>query len=191
MKQIKNGFKESYYLMPDGRVYNQEKDKYLKADKYKYHLKTAAGTDKTVSIKTLYRLVYHKNYCKDTIELLPGEEFKEIEGTEGLYLISNLGRVKSLIGYEAAILKPSMTKKGYLRLQIIQEGYRINKLLHCLVAAAWLDKPKSLEVEIHHKDFDKLNNAAANLEYLTKVQHIKKHQERKELQNIERYKNSA
>ena len=191
MKQINNGFKGIYYLLSDGRLYNQETKNFLRHNRYKYHLKTTAGTIKTVSLKTLYRLVYNKNYCEDSIKLMPGEEFKEIEGTEGLYLVSNLGRIKSLTGYKAIILKPSKTAKGYLRLQIIQEGYSVNKLLHSLVAAAWLDKPQSLEVEIHHKDFNKENNAADNLEYLTKVQHLKKHKEKKELEKSERYKNSA
>lgn len=40
------------------------------------------------------------------------EEWRDIEGYEGLYQVSNLGRVKSKRG----ILKPSITPKGYLRM---------------------------------------------------------------------------
>ena len=66
---------------------------------------------------SLGRIGFFDSVPIQPVDRLP-EEFKEIEGTEGLYLISNLGRVKSLIGYEAAILKPSMTKKIFALMQL-------------------------------------------------------------------------
>ena len=51
-----------------------------------------------------------------------------------------------------------ISKKGYERLQIYIEGKRYTKLVHVLVAAAWLGNPPSLEYDIHHKDFNQRNN---------------------------------
>lgn len=182
MQAINNGYAEYYLLTEDGKVYNSKTNKYLKPSyRFSYKLQTTEGKTKNVSLKDLYKLVYNKVFCIDEIELLENEQFKEITGTEGKYFISNLGRVKSYVGYEAIILTPTLTPKGYLRLQIIQEGQRLNKFIHCLVAAEWLPQPQNLDVEIHHKDFNKLNNNADNLEYLTKVQHTKKHLERRKI----------
>ena len=92
----------------------------------------------------------------------------------------------SYVANHAVVLKPSITSKGYERLQITIDGYRYNKFVHSLVAAAWLEKPESLEYEIHHKDFNQRNNKCSNLQYIKRTEHIKIHEERsrKECQNI-------
>lgn len=181
MKKIEHGFCDFYYLLEDGRIFNQESNKYLEADhKHSFKLKQQDNTFQSITLRSLYRLVYGKHYCKDLIEDLEGEEWKEIEHTEGLYLCSSKGRIKSLQHYEAVILKPTITKTGYYRLDIVQEGKRSSKLVHCLVAAAFLGKPDSIEMQIHHIDFDKTNNAAANLQYLTPQKHAKIHAERRD-----------
>ncbi len=178
MKQINNGFREYYYLDVNGAVYNSKTKGFLKPSGYKYKLRTIDNHQKTISIKELYRIVYSKNFCKDNIVSLENETFKEIENTDGKYFISNYGRVKSLMGYNAIILKPYITPNGYYRLQIIQDGKPTNWFIHSLVATAFLDPPKSLNCQIHHKDFNSLNNKADNLEYLSPVEHRKKHNER-------------
>ena len=43
-----------------------------------------------------YKDIYNKPFCKDNIKDLENEEWKEIRGTDSYYLISNMGRVKSL-----------------------------------------------------------------------------------------------
>jgi len=78
------------------------------------------------------------------------------------------------------LLKPTITPKGYYRLDVVQEGQRATKLVHRLVAAAFLLPPKSIDMQLHHKDFDKSNNAAANIEWLTIREHNIKHMARKE-----------
>lgn len=182
MQAINNGYAEYYLLTEDGKVYNSKTCKYLKpSNRFSYKLRTIDGKSKNISLKELYKLVYNKVFCIDTIDRLENEQFKEIKGTDGNYYISNLGRVKSYVGYEAIILTPTITPKGYQRLQIIQEGQRVNKFVHSLVAAEWLPQPSSIDVDIHHKDFNQLNNNADNLEYLTRVQHSKKHTERRKL----------
>ncbi len=181
MKQINNGFKDYYYLDVDGKVYNINTKSYLKQTGHKYKLRTTNNVQKTISLKELYKAVYSKNFCEDNIVSLDNEVFKEIDNTDGKYLISNYGRVKSLMGYTAIILKPYITPNGYYRLQIIQDGVPTNFFIHSLVATAFLNPPKSLNCQIHHKDFNSLNNKADNLEYLNPVEHRKKHNERTDL----------
>lgn len=183
MKQINNGFCSSLYLMPDGRIYNKDTGQYRTASNNSFALKRTDGSRKKISLKKLYKMVYDKTYCKDDISDLTGEEWKEIENTEGVYLVSNMGRIKSLAGYEAIILKPTITAKGYCRLDIVQEGQRATKFIHRLVAAAFLLQPKSIDMQLHHKDFNKQNNAAVNLEWLSIKQHAEKHNERRKEQN--------
>ena len=54
-------------------------------------------------------------------------------------------------------------------------GKKYNKFVHSLVASAWLKEPKSLEYDIHHKDFNWGNWSLDNLEMLTRAEHIKRH----------------
>lgn len=51
-------------------------------------------------------MVYNKEFCIDNIENLKDEEWKPIIETDGLYFVSNKGRIKSYHDYKAKILKP-------------------------------------------------------------------------------------
>ena len=180
MKQINNGYCEYYYLTKDGQIYNKELDEYRNPDKDKrFYLKKLDGSMKRVSLRKLYDVVYDKPFCEDKIVDLRGEIWKEVENTNGLYYVSNMGRIKSYNGYSAMILKQTKTKSGYYRLDIVQNKQRVSKLVHRLVAFAFLPKPKNESMELHHKDFNKQNNRVCNLEWLPKEEHIKKHIERK------------
>ncbi|MCI6665562.1 MAG: NUMOD4 motif-containing HNH endonuclease [Lachnospiraceae bacterium] len=173
------GFMDCYYLDID-KIYNAKRKQYMtEIGEYRYKIRTTEGTVKSITIKEIYKRLYNQVFCKDDIERLEGEEFREIEGTEGNYLVSNYGRVISYISNHAIILKPTITPKGYERLQITIEGQRYNKFVHSLVAAAWLGQPQSLEQEIHHKDFNQRNNNYTNLQYVNKNEHVKKHIERR------------
>lgn len=186
MIQINNGYEEYYYLQEDGAIYDAAAGKLLEPDsKHLYRLKQKDNGYKKVSIRTLYKAVYNRPFCHDVIEDLENEEWKEITGTDGYYLISNMGRVKSLQSYDAIILKPYSNQGGYQRVDIIQEGKRLSKLVHKLTAAAWLPMPPQMDYQLHHKDFDKRNNAAANLEYLSAAAHAKKHSERNKTKDAE------
>ena len=174
------GFMDCYYLDID-KIYNAKRKQYMtEVGEYRYKIRTKDGIAKSITIKEIYKRLYNKVFCIDDIERFEGEEFREVEGTEGNYLVSNYGRVISYISNHALILKPTITPKGYERLQITIEGQRYNKFVHSLVAAAWLGQPQSLEQEIHHKDFNQRNNNYTNLQYVYKNEHIKKHVERRE-----------
>lgn len=187
MIQLNNGYAACYYLLEDGRIYNADSKKYIDPDrKHQYKLKTEEGKYKYIALKSLYKLLHNKPYCDDSIESLEGEQWKEIEETDGLYYISNKGRVKSYQGYKAILLKPYMANGGYGRVDIVQCGKRISKLVHRLTAAAFLPLPESIDHQLHHKDFNKDNNAADNLEWLSCQDHSKKHIERSKEHGTER-----
>lgn len=183
MQQVNNGYKDYYYLTEDGIVYDASSDKQIKPDhRHMFTLRTVDNKSKRVALSTLYKLVYNKKFCIDNIPSLDQEEWKDIDAA-GLYKISNKGRIKSMNGYEAILLKPYTNKSGYLRVDIIDQGKRYSKLLHRLVAAAFLPFPESIDYQLHHKDFDKKNSAADNLEWLSATDHAKKHQERRKNTN--------
>lgn len=95
------------------------------------------------------------------------EIWKDIKGYEGLYQISNLGRVKSLnykrTGIEE-ILKSKKMRNGYLRITLNKNGKYKTFAVHRLVAEAFINNPNNLP-EVNHKDEDKQNNCVWNLEY--------------------------
>ena len=111
------------------------------SDKHTYMLRTTDNERKKVSLKTLYKLVYNKPYSKDNIDNIDNEEWKDIDDTDHLYQISSKGRVKSLQGYEAIVLKSFHNQSGYARVDIVEDGKRQTKLVHRLVAAAFLPFP--------------------------------------------------
>lgn len=106
------------------------------------------------------------------------EIWKDIVGYEGLYQVSNLGRVKSLDhfrntglnrGYlqKGKILKPSMDMyRNYLRVQLSKKGKVVSIRIHRLVAQAFIPNPKN-KPQVNHIDGNKLNNCVDNLEWVT------------------------
>lgn len=177
MQQINNNFQEYYYLTKDGKVYNSKTKRYIKIDaKHSFKLKKKDNTYSKISLKSLYKLVYKENYCNDSIESFEGEVWKPIDRTNNIYWISNKGRVKSLYGYNAIILKPNYVK-GYSRVDIVQDGSRYSKLISRLVAAAFLLPPEEIDMQLHHIDGNKQNNNSDNLIWLTIAEHKKMHRE--------------
>ena len=90
------------------------------------------------------------------------EEFRDIPGYEGLYEVSNLGRVRSL--ETERILKPSKNTWGYLFVSLYKNGIKKAVRIHRLVALAFIPNPDNLPC-INHKDEDKTNNTVDNLEW--------------------------
>lgn len=108
------------------------------------------------------------------------EIWKDIEGYEGLYQISNLGRVKSLERWVTAnwgktkklskqlikekIRKISYNSNGYALVVLAKQGKNKTYLLHRLVASAFVDNPNNLTI-VNHKDENPSNNRYDNLEW--------------------------
>ena len=94
------------------------------------------------------------------------EIWKDIEGYDGLYQISDKGRVKSLNFGKEKILKPWKSGCGYLLVDICKNGDKKHYLIHRLVAMTFIPNPQNF-TQINHMDEDKSNNNANNLEWCT------------------------
>lgn len=92
------------------------------------------------------------------------EVWKDIEGYEGRYQISDQGRVKSLT--TGSILKTFLCGSGYPEIVLTKHRKRQPKLIHRLVAEAFIPNPESKR-EVNHKDGNKHNNDVSNLEWVT------------------------
>ena len=84
------------------------------------------------------------------------EIFKDIEGYEGLYQVSNLGTVRSLLFKKTKSLKKRFSC-GYLRVVLYKNGCSKSCLIHRLIAKAFLPNPNNLPF-VNHKDECKTNN---------------------------------
>lgn len=96
------------------------------------------------------------------------EIWKDIIDYEGLYQVSNLGRVKSLHHNKELILKPAKWNNGYLVVSLWLNGNQKIRRIHQLVAVAFLNHtPCGLKLVINHKDFNKQNNHVSNIELIS------------------------
>jgi hypothetical protein len=94
------------------------------------------------------------------------EEWRDIEGYEGLYMVSNFGRVVSFQGCNPRIMKLGMTHKGYQCVGLQKEKQHKTCVVHRLVAKAFIPNPDNLP-QVNHKDECKTNNRVDNLEWCT------------------------
>ena len=94
------------------------------------------------------------------------ETWKKIAGYEGLYEVSDMGRVKSLWHGKEKILKPGKNTSGYLKVNLCKDSQRKTIKVHRLVAKAFIQNPQGLET-VNHKDEDKTNNTVSNLEWMS------------------------
>lgn len=92
------------------------------------------------------------------------EIWKDIEGYENRYQVSNYGNVKSLKTNKN--LYCSKTKKGYLRVDLRKDKKRAMSYVHRLVAEAFIPNSENKPC-INHKDCDVTNNKVDNLEWCT------------------------
>lgn len=94
------------------------------------------------------------------------EIWKDIIGYEGLYQVSNFGRVKSFKFGKERILKPGTNKYGYLIVILCKNGKVKHFYVHRLVAEAFIPNPHNYPC-VNHKDECKTNNNVNNLEWCT------------------------
>lgn len=97
------------------------------------------------------------------------EIWKDIIGFEGSYMISSLGRVKSL-NYNKTkkekILKPQLDKQGYYTIGLCKNKKKKHYKIHRLVCQTFLHNPEKKK-QVNHKNGIKNDNILENLEYMT------------------------
>lgn len=110
------------------------------------------------------------------------EVWKPIEGYEGLYEVSNLGRVKNLerripFGYglrtiPERILKNNVNEFGYLYVRLYKDAKGKKHKIHRLVAQTFIENPENKKC-VNHIDGNKQNNSVENLEWVTHSENMK------------------
>lgn len=132
------------------------------------------------------------------------ETWKPIKGYEGYYEVSDHGRVRSLERSVPArgsknrehnrvipgrMLMSAKNDTGYLVVVLAKEGKAKSVRVHRLVAEAFVHNPNlKICVEVNHKDCNKENNKADNLEWVTRRENIDHAKENKRLVRTEEYK---
>lgn len=106
------------------------------------------------------------------------EIWKDIKDYEGLYQVSDLGRVKRILFINNRITKKQekilniyINKRNRCYVCLYKDNKRKNCTIHRLVAKAFLDNPLNLE-EVNHIDGNPKNNHLENLEWCTKKQNM-------------------
>ena len=111
------------------------------------------------------------------------EIWKSIVGYEDLYEVSSLGRVRSIdrviikirngrqfkARLRSAIKRPSSNGSGYVNIILSRNSTIKTEYVHRLVATAFLPR-KAGQEEVNHIDFDKANNAASNLQWVSHLE---------------------
>ena len=95
------------------------------------------------------------------------EEWKDIDGYDGVYQVSSEGRVRSFQRNKCEILKCHIVgKTKHLKIGLYKDKKRKHYYVHKLVAKAFIPNPNNY-TEINHKDENPLNNNVKNLEWCT------------------------
>lgn len=102
------------------------------------------------------------------------EIFKQVKGFEGLYEVSNYGRVKSFHTKKPRILKHHLSgrDKSYPYIKLFKDEKRHGVPIHRLVAIAFIPNPENKK-EVNHIDGNKQNNYFKNLEWVSPKENIR------------------
>lgn len=110
---------------------------------------------------------------------LQSEIWKPVVGFGGYYEVSNLGRVRSVGRADssgkfrrAKLLTHKNSAERYISISLYVDGVTVNKMIHRMVAEAFIPNPDNLP-QVNHKDGDAHNNRADNLEWVTPAENIK------------------
>lgn len=103
--------------------------------------------------------------------------YKDVKGYEGLYLVGRGGEIVSLPRHgtrynEPVELKGSYDNHGYKQVTLCKDGNGLSVKVHRIVATAFIHNPLRLR-EVNHKDENKDNNSADNLEWCTREYNVR------------------
>jgi hypothetical protein len=109
--------------------------------------------------------------------MIMDEIWKDIKGFEGFYQVSNFGRIRGIdraIRYrhgreriwKGKIKKPTVTQKGYLKVNLFNGEKNVTREVQRIVAETFIENPLNKE-QVNHIDGNKTNNNVENLEWVT------------------------
>lgn len=88
------------------------------------------------------------------------------------YRVSDIGEIESTKRGITRLLKPMVSKKGYLRIELGKNGIAIAYSIHRLVATAFIPNPEN-KTQVNHIDGNKKNNHVENLEWATAKENVR------------------
>jgi len=102
------------------------------------------------------------------------EVWKDVVGYEGMYQVSNMGRIKSFCrDKNGRLLKPCLDKYGYLKVILSRDSKRKTVKVHRLVLETFIGDAPSPEHEGNHKNGNRADNRIENLEWTTPSENCK------------------
>lgn len=103
------------------------------------------------------------------VSSLKNEIWEDVKGTNGKYKVSSFGRI---IGAYGRLIKPIRTPKGYVRVKIWYGSTYRTRMIHRIVAEAFIPRPDG-KAQINHIDGNKTNNRVDNLEWCTQSENMR------------------
>ena len=100
-----------------------------------------------------------------TKEELMNEKWRDIAGYDGMYQVSDLGRVRSLKFGRVKVLKGGKDRYGYLQVHLWKNNKGKTFLVHRLVAQAFIPNDDETKNQINHQNEVKSDSRAVNLEW--------------------------
>lgn len=105
------------------------------------------------------------------------EEWGDVVGYEGIYQVSNRGRVKRTARgpstWPGRVLTAHADGAGYLRICLCKDGIQQHQYVHCMVAETFLGTRPSLNHQVNHKNGVKDDNHIENLEWTTRAENVR------------------
>lgn len=99
------------------------------------------------------------------------ETYKPIIGTNGEHEVSNKGTIRRVI--DGKVFKP-YDNRGYLRIKLsLSDGTVIHRLVHTMVAEAFIGEKPFKGAQVNHKDLNRKNNNVENLEWVSCKDNVK------------------
>lgn len=96
---------------------------------------------------------------------LAQEQWRDVEGYDGAYQVSDLGRVRSKKYGDWRVLRPGKKKQGYFTVSLCKDGKAKTISVHRIVASEFIHNDSIFNTEINHINEDKTDNRVSNLEW--------------------------